>query len=140
MLYQSPAFRLVTDDRVATLWLDFRGQSSNTLTLRTLAELSLVLDRAAALPADVLVLRSSRTGVFLDPFDVRELAGFESPMEFAAFATRGQELTRKLASLPMPTVAVIEGRCAGAGLEVALATTHRIAVETPEMHLEMAEP
>jgi 3-hydroxyacyl-CoA dehydrogenase / enoyl-CoA hydratase / 3-hydroxybutyryl-CoA epimerase len=139
MLYESPAFRLATDDRVATLWLDFRGRPNSSLTLRTLSELSLVLDRAASLPADVLVLRSSQKGVFLDPFDVVELAGFASPMEFAAFATRGQELTRKLAGLPMPTVAVMEGRCGGAGFEIALACTHRIAVTVPEARFELNE-
>ncbi|HVK11702.1 MAG TPA: 3-hydroxyacyl-CoA dehydrogenase NAD-binding domain-containing protein, partial [Gemmataceae bacterium] len=94
---------------------------------------------SAALPADVLVVRSSRKGVFLDPFDVAELAGFASPMEFAAFATRGQELTRKLAGLPMPTVAVVEGRCAGAGLDVALACTYRVAVNLPEVRFESME-
>ena len=140
MLYESPAFRLVTDDRAATLWLDFRGRASHSLTLRALTEFSLVLDRAATLPADVLVVRSSRKGVFLDPFDVAELAGFTSPMEFAAFATRGQELTRKLAGLPMPTVAVLEGRCGGAGLEIALACMHRIAVNSPEVRLDLNEP
>lgn len=139
MLYESLAFRLLTDDRVATLWLDLRAHSSHHLTLRTLNELSLVLDRAATVPADVLVVRSSRKDVFLDPFDVAELAGFTSPMEFAAFATRGQDLTRKLANLPMPTLAVLDGRCGGAGLEIALACSFRIATTSPAVRLGLSE-
>src|SRR5205807_1943930 len=93
-------------------------------------ELSLVLDRIAKLPTpDVILLRSSRPGVFLDPFDIAELSRFASPLEFAAFARRGQEVTRKLASLEAPTVAVIAGRCSGAGLEIALACRFRFAVD-----------
>ncbi len=131
MLYESPAFRLEADDRVGTLWLDFRGRASQSLNLQTLNELTLVLDRASDLPLDVLVLRSGRPGVFLDAFDLNELAGFQSALEFAAFATRGQELTRRLAELPFPTIAVLDGRCAGAGLELALACSARFAVDAP---------
>jgi 3-hydroxyacyl-CoA dehydrogenase/enoyl-CoA hydratase/3-hydroxybutyryl-CoA epimerase len=130
MIYESQTFRVESDDRVVTLWLDFRGRASNTLTLAAVNELSLVLDRIAALPApDVILLRSSRPGVFLEEFDIAELARFSSPLEFAAFARRGQEATRKLANLASPTVAVIEGRCTGAGLELALACRFRFAVD-----------
>lgn len=130
MLYESQNYRLEADDRVLTLWFDFRGRLSNSLTLAALNELSLVLDRITRLPpADVILLRSSRPGVFLDEFDVTELARFSCPLEFAAFARRGQEVTRKLAHLPSPAVAMIEGRCAGAGLELALACRFRFAVD-----------
>jgi 3-hydroxyacyl-CoA dehydrogenase/enoyl-CoA hydratase/3-hydroxybutyryl-CoA epimerase len=140
MIYESQTFRVESDDRVITLWLDFRGRSSNAFTLSTLNELSLILDRIARLPApDAIVLRSSRPGVFLDLFDVRELARLSSPLEFVALARRGQEVTRKLADLAAPTIALIEGRCAGAGLEIALACAFRLAVDGPTTTLEIAE-
>ena len=131
MPYESAAFRLDSVDRVATLWFDFRNSRENVLTLATLNEFSLLIDRVAELPADVLVLRSSRPGVFLDDFDIRELAGFRSPMEFSAFATRGQDLTRKIAALSFPTIAFIDGRCKGVGLEIALAASTRLISDSP---------
>jgi 3-hydroxyacyl-CoA dehydrogenase/enoyl-CoA hydratase/3-hydroxybutyryl-CoA epimerase len=137
MLYESQSFRLESDDGVVTLWLEFRGRTSHSLTLASLNELSLVLDRIARLPTpDAVVLRSSAPGVFLDGFDPHELARFASPLEFAAWARRGQEVTRKLASLEAPTVALIEGRCIGAGLEIAAACCFRIAVDSPSVYLK----
>jgi len=140
MLYESQHFRLEADDRVLTLWLDFRGRRAHTITLPILHELNLVLDRVAALPApDVFLIRSGRPGAFLEEFDSAELARFKSPLEFAALARRGQEAGRKIASLSVPTAALIEGRCAGAGLELALACDYRWAVGTPETRFEFPE-
>jgi 3-hydroxyacyl-CoA dehydrogenase/enoyl-CoA hydratase/3-hydroxybutyryl-CoA epimerase len=140
MLYESQHFRLEADDRVLTLWIDFRGRRTHTFTLPILHELNLILDRVAALPApDVFLMRSGRPGVFLEEFDSAELARFRSPLEFAALARRGQQAGCKIARLPFPTVALIEGRCAGAGLELALACDYRWAVNTPECRFEFAE-
>ncbi|MBO0697181.1 MAG: enoyl-CoA hydratase/isomerase family protein, partial [Zavarzinella sp.] len=140
MLYESQTFRLEADDQVLTLWLDFRGRPSHAFTLPVLNELSLVLDRIAALPpADVILVRSSRPDTFLEEFDAAELAGFNSPLEFAAMARRGQAVTRKLRQLATPTIALIEGRCAGAGLELALACTSRLAVDSARTRFDFAE-
>lgn len=140
MLYESQHFRLEADDRVLTLWLDFRGRRSHALTLPILHELNLVLDRVAVLPAaDVFVVRSGRPGAFLEEFDSAELLRLSSPLEFAALARRGQEAGRKLTALPFPTVALVEGRCAGAGLELALACDYRWALATPDTRFEFPE-
>ena len=135
MLYESQNYRVELDDQVVTLWLDFRGRSSHALTLSALNELSLVLDRIARLPTpDAIVIRGSRQGVFLDEFDIAELARFSSPLDFAAYARRGQEVTRKIAHMPSPIVAFIEGRCVGAGLELAVACRFRFAVDNTATH------
>ncbi|HJZ90985.1 MAG TPA: 3-hydroxyacyl-CoA dehydrogenase NAD-binding domain-containing protein, partial [Gemmataceae bacterium] len=140
MLYESQNFRLEADDQILTLWFDFRGRPSHALTLPILNELSLVLDRVAGRPgADVLVLRSSRPGAFLEEFDAVEVARFTSPLEFAAFAARGQDVTRKLAELPARAVAVVEGRCAGVGLELIAACDTRVAVDSPCTRFESAD-
>jgi len=141
MLYESQTFRLEADDQVLTLWLDFRGRPSHALSFPALNELSLLLDRIAALPAaDAFLIRSSRPDTFLEEFDTAELARFTTPLEFAALARRGQEVARKLEQLGTPTIALVEGRCAGAGLELALACAHRVAVDSVRTRFESSEP
>src|SRR5262245_18567190 len=99
MLYESKSFRLENRDRVVTLWLDLRNHPSHSLTRSTLNELSLVIDRIASIPLpDVVLIRSSRRGVFLGDFAIDELSGFASSLEFASMARRGQELADKIAS------------------------------------------
>src|SRR5262245_18956815 len=139
MLYESKTFRLEADDQVLTLWLDFRGRLSHTLTLPIVHELSLLLDRIATLPADVLLIRSSSNESFLEEFDSAELARFTSPLEFAALARRGQDVACKLAGLSIPTIAVIEGRCVGAGLAFVLACGKRFAVDSPQTRFVFPE-
>jgi 3-hydroxyacyl-CoA dehydrogenase / enoyl-CoA hydratase / 3-hydroxybutyryl-CoA epimerase len=140
MLYESQHFRLEADDGVLTLWLDFRGRPSHTLTLPILHELNLVLDRVAVLPApEILLLRSGRPGLFLEEFDSAEVSRFKSPLEFAALSRRGQEAGRKIAALRFPTTALIEGRCSGAGFELALACNYRWVVASPESRFVFPE-
>jgi len=140
MLYESQTFRLEADDQVLTLWLDFRGRSSHSFTFPALNELSLILDRVGAMPtADLLLIRSSRAGTFLEEFDAGELARLTSPLEFAALARRGQDVARKLEQLVTPAVALVDGRCAGAGLELALACAHRVAVDSSQTRFELGE-
>lgn len=140
MLYESPNFRLESDDDVITLWLEFRGRPDNTVNLPLLNELALVLDRLHGLSTPAaIVIRSRNPKCFLEEFDIRELARMQSPLEFASLARRGQEVTRKLATLEAPTIAVIEGRSAGLGLEFALACDIRMVVDDRWSSFEFSE-
>jgi 3-hydroxyacyl-CoA dehydrogenase/enoyl-CoA hydratase/3-hydroxybutyryl-CoA epimerase len=140
MLYESKSFRLEADDQVVTLWLDFRDRPSHTLTLTLLNELSLVLDRIATFPAaEIVIIRSSSANSFLEEFDSTELCRFTSPLQFAALARRGQEVARKLSGLEGTTIAMIEGRCFGAGLELVLACDCRLAVDSASTRFESPE-
>ena len=132
MLYESPNFRLEANDLVATLWLDLRARADQSLTLSLINEFSLLADRIATLTfLDALVIRSGRPDVFARGLEAAAWRGLESPNEIAAATLRGQELTRKIAELPMHTIAFIEGECESGGLEIALACASIVAVDRP---------
>ncbi|MBV9493399.1 MAG: enoyl-CoA hydratase/isomerase family protein [Acidobacteria bacterium] len=82
----------------------------------------------AALPSDgsLFVFRSARPGLFAAGADMAEMARF-TPFEAYDFAQLGQSLFDEIASLPMVTVAIIDGDCFGGALDLALSFDLRFA-------------
>jgi enoyl-CoA hydratase len=64
--------------------------------------------------------------VFASGADLREIAELNDTTA-RAFAERGQALMNKIASLPIPTIAAINGYCFGGALDLSLACDMRIA-------------
>ena len=134
MLYESANLRVEADDQIATLWLDFRGRRTNAFTLGLLDDLDCCLQTLQGIKGlDVLVIRSAKPGVFSTGHDLREFASLHNEPELAAFAARGQQVLRRLEGLSpaLTTVALLDGPCLGAGLELALACDYRLALARP---------
>ena len=74
------------------------------------------------------------TKAFCAGADIKELVG-RSLSEQRRDAAYGQAVLARLDSLPMPSVAAINGYAFGGGLELALACTFRIAVPAAKMGL-----
>ncbi len=134
MLYESSSVRVEFDDQIATLWLDCQGQTENRITLQTLDDLQNALRAVQKVPClDILVVRSAKPAGFSPGYDLEELAQFDSSAERYAFAARGQQVVQMLSSISANTltIAVIDGQCRSAGLELALACDYRLAVTGP---------
>jgi 3-hydroxyacyl-CoA dehydrogenase/enoyl-CoA hydratase/3-hydroxybutyryl-CoA epimerase len=121
------------------LTLDKAEAAANTLSSAVLEELSRELDALAALPLRGLVIESGKRTGFILGADVKEFAQLRDAEHAAAMARRGQELLDRIAALPMPTVAAIDGFALGGGLELALACTYRVAVDSYERTLGLPE-
>jgi len=131
-----PETSITTDRGVATLWLAFPGEPVNAFDLARLNQLEAAI---AALSADrhleQVVIRSAKPAGFcagLHPNAVRSLM---HPADRAAFSHRGQTVFAKLAALRAVTIALIEGPCLGAGLELAAACDYRLCVAGLANHL-----
>jgi len=114
----------------------------NALDTRFLEEFEAVLDRLSQPgEARAVVLRSDCPGFFSAGDDVREL-GEISPDMLAALP-RAHALLDALESLPLPTIAAINGHALGGGLELALTCDLRFMGEDsgriglPEVRLGM---
>jgi len=114
----------------------------NALDTRFLEEFEAVLDRLSR-PGEArsVVVRSDCPGFFSAGDDVREL-GEISPVTLAALP-RAHALLDALESLPLPTIAAINGHALGGGLELALTCDLRFMGEDsgriglPEVRLGM---
>lgn len=137
------ALRLELEEDVASLVFDRPGSRANFLSHATLEALDDVLAEAGRLAGEgrlrALVLRSGRPGVFVAGVDLEELRSVRDAAEGAAHARRGQAVLRRLEQLAVPTFAAVDGACLGAGAELALACSYRLASASPRTRIGLPE-
>ena len=134
---------LTIRDGVAWLALDDPDKKVNTLSSRTFAWFE---EQVARLEREGregrirgLVILSGKPGTFVAGADIEELQGLSDEGEILELLGRGHDLMGRLAALPFPTVAAIEGACLGGGLELALACDLRVAADTGSTRLGLPE-
>jgi 3-hydroxyacyl-CoA dehydrogenase/enoyl-CoA hydratase/3-hydroxybutyryl-CoA epimerase len=128
-------------DAAGIAWLTFdkAGASTNTFSQDVMEELAAIVDRLAAERPQGLVIRSGKSSGFIAGADVDEFSRIETVEDALAIVRRGWETFDRLAALPFPTVALVEGFCMGGGVELALACRYRIAVDVPGTRFAMPE-
>ncbi|KGD89331.1 enoyl-CoA hydratase [Achromobacter sp. RTa] len=126
-------------DGLAWLTFDRAGSAVNALSADTLAELGIVLDALDKAPPKGLVIRSGKATGFIVGADVNEFASLDTPEQARALVARGWNLFKRVAALPYPTLALIEGHCLGGGLELALACRYRVVADQPGTSLALPE-
>jgi enoyl-CoA hydratase/carnithine racemase len=92
-----------------------------------MTELSDALDEVDQGSSHVLVLRGAGDRAFVSGGDLRDLAGLRTVTQASAMASHMRRLLDRLASLPIPTIAGLNGHALGGGAEVALACDLRFA-------------
>lgn len=103
-----------------------RPQIRSPLSIFVLELLSAVLDQAEVDAEISAIVFTGKADVFASGADLREIA--EVTTETAReFARRGQNLMNRIADMPKPTVAAVNGFCFGGALDLALACDKRIA-------------
>ena len=126
-------------DGIATLTLN-RPASRNALTADIMFELAQAMPRLAQDPAVRLVVLTGKGGAFCAGGDVKGFASRAADssnaptFEQSAQMLRARmEVSRWLHEMPKPTLAVISGPAAGAGLSLALACDMRIAADDAKL-------
>lgn len=120
-------------DAVAVLTLD-RQEVLNALSLALLGELGEAFDQVAGSDARALIVTGAGSKAFCAGADIKELRG-RSLIEQKRGAELGQGIFAKLDTLPIPSIAVINGHAVGGGLELAMACTFRLAARNARMGL-----
>ncbi len=124
---------LTRQDEFALITLD-RQEALNALSSAVLRELEQAFEQVAAGDARALIVTGAGAKAFCAGADIKELVG-RSLTEQRRDAAYGQAVLARLDTLPMPSIAAINGYAFGGGLELALACTFRIAAPTAKMGL-----
>ncbi len=129
-------------DGVVILTMDDPNQSANTMNEAYVASMGATVDRLEAEKDEItgVVITSAKKTFFAggDLHDLRTVTE-EQAGEFAAGIRLVKSQLRRLETLGRPVVAAINGAALGGGLEIALATHRRIAVDDPKVQLGFPE-
>ena len=125
---------VVVEEGIATITFN-RPKALNALNSALLEELSQALDEVAGNEdIRVLVLTGAGDKAFVAGADIKELAGL-SALQAKQFALKGQTVINKIAALPIPAIAAVNGYALGGGTEMALACDFIYAAESASMGL-----
>ncbi len=131
--------RMTTDsDWITTIWIDVPAKGVNTLSPRVMAELNVALDQVERDGPHGLIFASGKNRSFIAGADLFEIRKMDRE-QMAQFLAEGQSLFSRIANLPMPTVAAINGDCLGGGLELSLACSMRIAAADTSIAIGLPE-
>jgi enoyl-CoA hydratase/carnithine racemase len=119
-------FQLDFDNGAAKLTLD-RPEARNAIPAASWAELAAVIDRVVAIDA-LLLLVTGAGGTFCAGADLADFQTMRGdPVAAARFRQDMRMALDRLRGLAIPTIALIEGDCYGAGVALAMACDLRLA-------------
>lgn len=118
-------------------------RSQNVLTIEVMAALEQAVrdaeEAAGSGVLRVLLFRSAKPDSFIAGADVKAIATVENGREGTEAARQGQALFGRIAALPVPTVAAIQGTCLGGGTELALSCDYRLAADDERTRIGLPE-
>ena len=129
-------------DNIVVLTLDDPDQSANTMNANYVRSMADVLDRLEGEKESIAgVVITSAKKTFFAGGDLNDLvaATQDDAQHFADFADGIKLQFRRLETMGYPVVAAINGAALGGGLEITLATHHRIAIDSPAVVLGLPE-
>jgi len=126
--------RVESDAGVTVVTVD-RPEKLNALNAGVLDALAAAIEAAGRDTAlRCLIVTGAGEKAFIAGADIGELSRL-TPQEGREHSRRGQGLLDRLADLPVPTIAAINGYAYGGGLELAMSCTLRVASENARMGL-----
>ena len=130
----------IDNQGIANLVFDLENEKVNKLSQAVLLELEAILEEIKNnKKLNLLLISSNKKDIFIAGADINEISGIKSESDAYKKVSQGQEILGKIADLPIPTVALINGACLGGGLELALACNYRIAVDNKKTALGLPE-
>ena len=114
-------------DAVATITIN-RPKALNALNSQVLDELDATLDAIDLNTVRAVILTGAGDKSFVAGADIGEMSTL-TKAEGEAFGKKGNDVFRKLETLPIPVIAAVNGFALGGGCEISMACDIRIASE-----------
>ncbi|HXD98053.1 MAG TPA: enoyl-CoA hydratase-related protein [Candidatus Acidoferrum sp.] len=118
-------------ERVALVTIDV--PPANALSGATLDDLERALDTLEAEPHLKAAVLTGGGNLFVAGADIRQLRAFARAEDVEALAARAQGLFGRIARLPAPMIAAVDGYALGGGNELQMACAYRVASRRAEL-------
>lgn len=114
---------------IAILTFDLPNEKVNKLSTPVMTELKAHLEDLKKSHYKMLVFKSAKPKIFIAGADIEEIKELKTKEQVIDAVKSGQEIFNMIEDLPMPTMALVHGACAGGGCELILSCDYRIATE-----------
>lgn len=118
---------------------DMVGEKVNKLSTPMMTRLREVISELRKSKFKVVIFKSNKNKIFIAGADIEEIKSITTKEAFDKVVGMGQTIFNELEDLPMPTIAAVNGACAGGGCEFIMACDYRIASEDNSTRIGLPE-
>lgn len=129
----------INQSEIAVLTFDLPNEKVNKLSTPVMTELKSHLEKLKTSSYKMVVFKSAKPKIFIAGADIEEIKQLKTKDQVEKAVSSGQEIFNMIEDLPMPTMAMINGACAGGGCELILACDYRIATEDSSTRIGLPE-
>jgi enoyl-CoA hydratase len=125
--------KMKTENQVT--YITIANPPVNALSVQTIQELDIAIDVAVEDPDTKVIVLTGEGKFFAAGANIKELSVIETSQKGREYGQYGQFVFNKIEQSPKPFIAMINGACLGAGLEIAMASHIRIAADQAKIGL-----
>ena len=129
----------INNQSVAFLTFNHPTEKVNKLSTLVMMELRDHLENLKKSEYKMVVFQSAKPKIFLAGADIDEIKNLITKEDVRLAVTNGQSIFNLIEDLPMPTLALVNGACAGGGCELILSCDYRIATEDASTRIGLPE-
>lgn len=131
--------KIIDQGDIAVVEFDLVGEKVNKLNTPVMTRLREVIGELRKSKYKAVIFKSNKNKIFIAGADIEEIKAMNTKEQFEKAVSTGQSIFNDLEDLPMPTIAAVNGACAGGGCEFIMACDYRIATDDSSTRIGLPE-